>query len=65
MLNTGAAMIRVSIVHVKAYRNTEQLKLSLQSKLQLVSNKCEYANLSFLENESKLEIWINIWASIS
>lgn len=56
MLNIGAAMIHGSILHVKAYRNTKQLKLSLQSKLQVVSNKCEYANLAFLENESKLEI---------
>lgn len=54
-------MISVSALHTKVYRNTEQLKLSplLEWKLQAVSNKCEYANLSYLENERELEICIN------
>lgn len=49
-------MINVSNLHIKVYRNIEQLKLSLEWKLRAVSNKCEYANLAYLENKSKLEI---------
>lgn len=54
-------MISVSALHIKVYRNTGQLKLSplLEWKLQAVSNKCEYANLAYLENERELEICMN------
>lgn len=52
-------MISVSALHMKVYRNIEQLKLSLEWKLQAVSNKCDYVNLAYLENESELEICMN------
>jgi len=52
-------MTSASALHVKVYRNTEQLKLSLEWKLQAVSNKGEYANLVYLQNGSELEICMN------
>lgn len=52
-------MPNVSVMQLKVFQNTEQLKLSLEWNLQAVSNRCEYANLAHSENESKLEIFMD------
>lgn len=52
-------MPNVSVMQLKVFQNTEQLKLSLEWNLQAVSNRCEYANLAHYENESKLEIFMD------